>query len=265
MTAEAAGSVEIMGIINVTPDSFFDGSRVASTERAVERARSMIDEGATIIDVGGESTRPGASPVPTDVELARVSAVIAELAGHVKISIDTRHAPVARAAVAAGAVIINDVSASLDDIAAQTGAGWVAMHMRGTPQSMQNSPTYDDVVGQVLDYVVSKADRGRSIGVENIWIDPGIGFGKNTRHNHELMAHLDQFVASGYPVLVGVSRKRFIGRSHADVDGVDEPLAARDRLEGSLAMATWAMRQGAAIVRVHDVAETVACAKVLFS
>lgn len=237
----------------------------------------MIAAGADIIDVGGESTRPGAEPVPHDLEIARVVPVVEALRADAVVSIDTRHAAVAHAAVAAGATIINDVSASLEQVAADTGAGWVAMHMRGTPQSMQENPTYDDVVADVLAYVTEAGLRGRAAGVEKIWVDPGIGFGKTTAHNLALLQALDQFVAGEFPVLLGVSRKRFIGVTHADADAGGVHLAPRtvvsevpetarpasDRLEGSLAVATWAILQKVAILRVHDVAETVRCASVV--
>jgi len=271
-----------MGILNVTNDSFHEGSRTPDYPTALERAEAMIAAGADIIDVGGESTRPGADPVPNDVEIERVVPVVEALAGRVPISIDTRHAPVARAAVHAGANIINDVSASLDDVAAETGAGWVAMHMRGTPQSMQANPVYEDVVSEVLAYVLDAAERGRSKGVQNIWIDPGIGFGKTAAHNLALMAELDRFSSGDFPLLLGVSRKRFIGMAHAAADRitaeshptnividpanditVSDALGTNERVEGSLALATWGILKNAAILRVHDVAETLRCCETL--
>jgi len=271
-----------MGILNVTNDSFHAGSRTPDHSTALERADSMIAAGADILDIGGESTRPGAEPVPNDVEISRVVPIIEALAGRIPLSIDTRHAPVARAAVRAGATIINDVSASLDEVAAETGAGWVAMHMRGTPQSMQANPRYDDVVAEVLDYVLDAAERGRAKGIEDIMVDPGIGFGKTAAHNLELMAQLHQFSSSGFPLLVGVSRKRFVGMAHAEADlitaqsrpanivtgpttdiTVGDAVGTNERLEGSLALASWGILKNAAILRVHDVAETLRCCETL--
>lgn len=252
----------VMGILNITPDSFYAGSRVVTTEQAVTTGRQMIAEGATVLDIGGESTRPGADPVDLATELERVLPVIEVLSQEIAVSIDTRHEEVARQAVAAGAAIINDISASLDHVAAETGASWVAMHMQGRPSSMQTAPSYGDVVTEVLDFLVEAAERGRKAGIENIWIDPGIGFGKTAQHNLELLAALDQFVATGIPVLLGVSRKSFIGLSHARSDRVEE-VPPDDRLEGSLAMATWGLLNGVDMVRVHDVLATVHCAQVV--
>jgi dihydropteroate synthase len=244
-----------MGVLNVTPDSFSDGGRWLDRAAAVEHGLRLVAEGAAIVDVGGESTRPGADPVPEREELERVVPVIEQLTPHVRVSIDTTKPGVAEAAIAAGATIINDVSASLGDVAAATGAAWIAMHMRGTPRTMQEAPRYDDVVAEVCDYLVERAEKGRAAGVAEIWIDPGIGFGKTADHNLSLLRHLGRFVGTGWPVAVGASRKSFLGRL---TDGA----GADDRLEGSLAVATWAMLHGAAMVRVHDVAETVRAAKV---
>lgn len=247
----------VMGVLNVTPDSFSDGGRFLETAAAVERGLVLAAEGADIIDVGGESTRPGAAEVDPGEEIRRVVPVIEQLAGRVpRISIDTRKAEVAEAAVAAGATLINDVSASLHTVAAATGAGWCAMHMQGTPATMQADPQYGDVVAEVCGFLVDRAADARDAGVEEVWIDPGIGFGKTAAHNWSLLHHLRVLTETGYPVLVGTSRKRFL----ATVAG-DAP--ADDRLEGSLATAVWALSQGAAAVRVHDVAATAHAVRVV--
>jgi dihydropteroate synthase len=242
---------------------------------AIAHGLAMADAGAAIVDIGGESTRPGAEPVALDEELRRVVPVIEGLAGHVRLSIDTTKPEVARAAVAAGATLINDVSASLWDVAAETGAGWVAMHMRGGPRTMQDDPRYDDVVDEVEAFLVERAAAAVSAGVSEVWIDPGLGFGKTVGHNLALLAHLDRLVATGYPVLVGASRKRFLGALLAVSDGLapaDGPgapadaaplVGVDDRLEGSIACATWAMQLGARMVRAHDVLPTVQAARVV--
>ena len=252
-----------MGVLNVTPDSFSDGGRFLDPEVAVAHGRRLIAEGADVVDVGGESTRPGADPVPVDEEIRRVEPVIAALAGDVRVSVDTRHAPVAEAAVAAGATLVNDVSASLHEVAAALGVGWVAMHMQGEPGTMQDDPHYDDVVTEVRDHLVARAEAASAAGVEEVWIDPGFGFGKTFDHNLELLAHLDVLVATGWPVLVGTSRKSTLGRLTADSDGRDGPTPVEDRLEASLATATWAMAHGAGMIRAHDVRATVLAATVV--
>lgn len=252
-----------MGVLNVTPDSFSDGGRFLDHEAAIEHGHRLIDEGAAIVDVGGESTRPGADPVGPDEEARRIVPVVAELAGNVRVSIDTRHAEVARAAVAAGATIVNDVSASLGDVAADLGVGWVAMHMRGDPRTMQDRLVYGNVVAEVRDFLVERAERAAEAGVAEVWIDPGIGFGKTTRHNLKLLAGLDVFVDTGWPVIVGASRKRFLGELTAASDGVDVLTPPDDRREGSVAVATWAFRSGVRIVRAHDVRSTVQVAQVV--
>lgn len=260
----------VMGIVNVTPDSFSDGGRWLDPADAIAHARRLVDEGADLIDVGGESTRPGSLPVDEDTELARTIPVIDALAGtlgDVEISIDTTKPGVARAAVAAGATILNDVSASLEHVAADTGAGWIAMHALGPSATMQDEPTYDDVVEDIHRFLADAAARGRAAGVERIWVDPGIGFGKTTEHNVDLVANLDRF-AEIAPVLVGVSRKRFVGEIHAESDGIAGKTAATapdDRLEGSLASAAWCAYLGADIVRVHDVRATVHAVRVVQS
>ncbi len=248
----------VMGIVNVTPDSFSDGGVNYDPRAAVASGRSMLASGADLIDVGGESTRPGARGVTPNEELARVLPVVAALASSGAIvSIDTRHAEVASACVAAGVSVINDVSGFSDPamvaLAASCDAGLVVMHMQGDPGTMQDEPRYGDVVAEVAECLKARASRLESAGVarERIVVDPGIGFGKTTAHNLELLRRLDEIVDLGYPVLVGVSRKRFVG----EITGVSEP---RERLAGSLAAALEAVAGGASAVRVHDVADTVA-------
>ena len=261
----------IMGVVNVTPDSFSDGGRFLDHDAAIDHARAIVTQGADWVDVGGESTRPRADPVPADEELRRVVPVVQALARDgVAVSIDTRKAEVARAAVAAGARMINDVSASLGEVAADEGAAFVAMHMLGDPTTMQDDPTYDDVVAHVRDYLVAKAEAAVAAGAAEVWIDPGIGFGKSLDHNLDLLANLDVLVATGFPVLVGTSRKQMLGRlaaradasatraTHRGAAGGQVPVPPpSDRLEGSVATAVWSWRTGAAMVRVHDVAATV--------
>jgi dihydropteroate synthase len=250
-----------MGVLNVTPDSFSDGGRWLDPGAAVAHGLRMAEEGADVVDVGGESTRPGAEAVDLDEELRRVIPVVAALAPHVRVSIDTRKAAVAEAAVAAGATLVNDVSASLAPVAAAAGVGWVAMHMKGDPRSMQKAPAYDDVVAEVRAFLVERATAARAAGVEEVWIDPGIGFGKTPTHNLVLLRHLGELVATGFPVVVGTSRKSFLGRLTPAPGGGPAPV--EDRVEASVASAGWALDQGAAMVRVHDVAETVAVARLL--
>ena len=263
----------VMGILNVTPDSFSDGGRFLDHVAALEHGRQLIDEGASIVDVGGESTRPGAVPVGVDEELARVLPVVAGLADDVRVSIDTRHEAVARAAVASGASMVNDVSAGLGGVAAELGVGWVVMHMLGDPRTMQDEPRYEDVVAEVRDFLVGRAERAADLGVSEVWIDPGIGFGKDTAHNLELLARIDELVATGWPVVVGVSRKRFLGvltaasdAGHGSVphhDGNVRATPVDDRREGSVAIAAWAYSRGVGMVRAHDVRATVRAARVV--
>lgn len=244
-----------MGVLNVTPDSFSDGSKFVDLDGAVGHARQMAHAGADIIDVGGESTRPGATPIEADEELRRVVPVIERLED-LLVSIDTTKSIVAEHALAAGARIVNDISAlrfdeRMMDVVRDAGAGLVLMHMQGTPQTMQQSPHYADVVADVLGFLRARIafalDRG--IAREQIAVDPGIGFGKTVEHNLQLLAHLDEFRSLGCPLLVGASRKSFIGK----VVG----RKAEDHLPGSLAVAAWAAARGANVLRVHDVAETV--------
>lgn len=253
----------VMGIVNVTPDSFSDGGLFLDAEAAVAHGRALLAEGASVIDVGGESTRPGAEPVDADEELRRVLPVVEALSEHGRVSIDTRKPEVARAAVAAGATLVNDVSASLWSVAADCGVGWVAMHMRGEPRTMQQAPHYDDVVGEVCEFLEAQARRAAAAGVEEVWVDPGFGFGKTAAHNLALMAHLDDVVALGWPVLVGTSRKATIGRVLAASDGVAEVVPPDDRLAGSLATEVWCMHRGARMVRAHDVRAAVQAARVV--
>jgi dihydropteroate synthase len=247
----------IMGILNATPDSFSDGGRFQTLEKAVARGLQMVEEGADIIDVGGESTRPGANPVQPLEEIARTVPIIGKLREKTKalISIDTQKAEVARAAIAAGADIINDISALADpemvNVAAETGAGLVLMHMLGTPQTMQKSPRYDDVVSNVWNFLEERMEFAveRGVASEQICLDPGIGFGKTDEHNLALLRGIPALAAAGRPVLIGASRKSFIGR----MTGREVP---SDRLAGSLAVAAFSILRGAQILRVHDVKES---------
>ncbi|HEX3981660.1 MAG TPA: dihydropteroate synthase [Acidimicrobiales bacterium] len=248
----------VMGVLNVTPDSFSDGSLYLDPERALERGLAMVAEGADLVDVGGESSRPGAEPVSEVEECRRVVPVIEALAPHVRVSVDTVKPGVAEAAVAAGATLVNDVSAALWPVAAAHGVGWVAMHMQGTPATMQDDPRYGDVVAEIRSFVLARAREASAAGVGEVWIDPGIGFGKTAAQNLSLLHHLPELAGQGFPVLVGTSRKSFLGRLAADVDG--RPAPVDERLAGSLSTATWAMLAGAAMVRVHDVAATVQAA-----
>jgi dihydropteroate synthase len=262
-----------MGVVNVTPDSFSDGGCWPDPASAIVHARTLVADGADIIDVGGESTRPGADPVDAETEAARVVPVVEALAPIVRVSVDTMTPSVAEQAVAAGATIVNDVSGSLElaAVAAAHDVTWVCMHMQGTPRTMQERPRYDDVVAEVRAFLVERAEAGRALGVRDVWIDPGIGFGKTTEHNLTLLAHLDELVATGLPVAVGTSRKSSMGRLTAQADGSSTDTSAPgreagrtlaapvpERLEASIATAVWAWRHGAHVVRVHDVAATVA-------
>lgn len=253
----------VMGVLNVTPDSFSDGGLWLDPEAAVKHGMDMVAAGAGVIDVGGESTRPGASPVPEDEERRRVLPVIAALADavDVPISIDTRKSAVARAALEAGATIVNDTTGeesdgSLDAVAAEAGAGYVVMHSRGTPQTMRAETDYDDVVDFVARWLANRTSmlKGRGVDKDAIVVDPGIGFAKTPAQNLVLLRDLRRIVDGGFPVLIGVSRKSFIGA----LLGLPEDR----RLEGSLAAACWAVAEGARIVRVHDVAETVNAVRV---
>jgi dihydropteroate synthase len=250
-----------MGVLNVTPDSFSDGGRYLDTAAAVAHGLEMVAQGADVVDVGGESSRPGAQPVAEAEEMRRVVPVVEALAPKVRVSVDTVKPSVAAAAVAAGATLVNDVSGGLWPVAAELSVGWVAMHMQGTPPDMQHDPHYDDVVAEVHGYVLARAHAAAEAGVSEVWVDPGIGFGKTAEHNLSLLAHLSELVVAarraGFRVLVGASRKSFLGRFGAS--GA-EPVVVGDRLEASLAVETWAMARGVDMVRVHDVAPTVQAA-----
>ncbi len=248
----------VMGIVNVTPDSFSDGGQYLDPRAAVAHALQLVEQGAEIIDVGGESTRPGALPVSEAEELRRVMPVIEQMAGLLKvpISIDTVKPGVARAALAAGASIVNDVAANREDstlwkVVAEAGAGYVCMHMQGTPRTMQANPAYTDVVREVGEFFSERIRRlsGCGLGRDQIILDPGIGFGKTVEHNLQLLGAAQKFTSLERPLLLGVSRKSFIGK----LLGVE--LAAR--LPAGLACACLAVSAGVQIVRAHDVAETV--------
>jgi dihydropteroate synthase len=246
----------VMGVLNVTPDSFSDGGQWFDAAAAIGHGQRLIEEGADILDIGGESTRPGAEPVAAAEELRRVLPVIEALAvAGVRVSIDTRKAAVAKAAVRAGATIINDVSAALWPVAAELGAGWIAMHMPADPSVMQAYARYDDVVAEVRDYLVARAIQASSAGVPEVWIDPGLGFGKTGHHNLLLLRHIDVLVGCGFPVVVGASRKSFLGRLAPSPDGT--PASPLDRFEASIATTAWAILHGVDVVRVHDVAAAV--------
>ena len=246
----------VMGIVNVTPDSFSDGGLLAGPDDAVEHGLRLADEGADILDVGGESTRPGSDPVAVDDELSRVVPVVVGLREAaptgVALSVDTRRPQVAQAAIDAGASIVNDVSAAADpvmfEVARATGAGLVLMHMLGEPKTMQDDPTYDDVVAEVLDFLARRLGAAVAAGVERdrLCVDPGIGFGKNLAHNLALLHDIEAFERLRVPVLVGASRKRFIGQ----LTGVDDPA---ERVEGTAGAVAWCAAHGVDVVRVHDV------------
>ncbi len=248
----------IMGVVNITPDSFFDGGQFLAADKAVVHALELVAQGADILDIGGESTRPGATPVSELEELHRVMPVIEELGRRVNvpISIDTMKPPVARAALAAGASLVNDVAANRADdamwrVVAEFDAGYVCMHMRGTPQTMQANPSYENLTGEIGDFFRERMRRLNECGVaaDQVVFDVGIGFGKTPEHNLQLLAGLRGFTSLHRPLLLGVSRKSFIGTTlGVDVGG---------RLAGSLACAALAVQEGANIVRTHDVAETV--------
>jgi len=261
----------VMGIVNVTPDSFSDGGRFLDAGAAIAHGVALVGEGADLLDVGGESTRPGAAPVDAAEELRRVLPVVAGLAGAgVPLSIDTAKADVAAAVLGAGASVVNDVTAGRADpemfgVVADAGAGIVLMHMQGDPRTMQDDPRYDDVVDDVSAFLVARLDAARAAGLPDdaLCADPGIGFGKHAHHNLALLARLPELVARvGVPVLVGTSRKAFLGSVLASATGADvPPPAARD--DATLASAVWALDHGARVVRVHDVRPVVDAARLL--
>ena len=252
----------VMGILNVTPDSFSDGGRYLDVEQAVAHAELMAVEGATLIDIGGESSRPGASPVSIDEELARILPVIRAVADTVDVllSVDTYKAEVARSALEAGAHLINDITALHGDtgmaaVVAEMEAGLILMHMKGTPRTMQQSPEYDDVVGEIcmsLQKSIQTAEA-QGVGADQIIIDPGIGFGKTMEHNLEILKRLKEFRRLQKPLLIGTSRKSFIGNILE--------LPVTERVEGTTATVCWAIAHGVDIVRVHDVKANVRAAQ----
>jgi dihydropteroate synthase len=251
----------MMGVVNVTPDSFSDGGRFINTTAAVNHALELEKSGADIIDIGGESTRPGAATISADEEISRVLRVLLTLRDQIRIpiSIDTRKAVVAEAAIAAGAEIVNDVSAlqfdpTLADVVRRRKVPIVLMHMRGNPASMQKGPFARDVFADVTSGLRAAINRARKSGIakSQIILDPGIGFGKNYRQNFQLLAHLEKIAALGYPLLVGTSRKAFLG---ATLGSAESPAPPADRIWGTAATVTAAILAGAHIVRVHDVAE----------
>jgi dihydropteroate synthase len=251
---------KIMGVVNVTPDSFSDGGLYLDAEAAIAHGKELVRDGADILDVGGESTRPGAEEVSAEEERGRVEPVVAGLAGTATVSIDTSKASVAEAALDAGATIVNDVTALQGDpkiaaLCAERGAGLVLMHMQGDPRTMQVDPIYEDAVDDVRAFLAERLEAAVAAGVEEerIWLDPGIGFGKTVDHNLELLRRLGELRELGRPLVVGTSRKSFIGK----IDG--SPVG--ERIGGSIASSVIALAEGADILRVHDVAEAVQAAK----
>jgi dihydropteroate synthase len=254
--------LKLMGVVNVTPDSFSDGGLFLEPEAAIAHGKQLARDGADILDVGGESTRPGAEEVSAEEEVARTEPVVADLAGlgH-EVSIDTSKLAVAEAALDAGAAIVNDVTALRGDpeigpLCAERGAGLILVHMQGTPRTMQDDPTYDDVVEDVKAFLAERVEAATAAGVaeERIWVDPGIGFGKNLEHNLELLRRLGELRDLGRPLVVGTSRKSFIGK----LDGS----TAEDRIGGTIASSILAAAEGADVLRVHDVAEVAQAARV---
>lgn len=254
----------MMGVLNVTPDSFSDGGAYLNPEAAIARGVQMAREGADILDIGGESSRPGATPVPAAEEIRRIEPVVAALARETAclISVDTMKAAVAEVALRAGAHIINDITAlrgdpDMPDVARTYGAGVVLMHMQGTPQTMQDAPRYDDVVQEILAFLRERARAAAAAGIETerLAFDPGIGFGKTVEHNVTLISNLEAFAALGRPLLIGVSRKRFLG--------VLTGREVHDRLLPSLAAMAFALARGAHILRVHDVKESCEVARLI--
>jgi dihydropteroate synthase len=260
----------IMGILNVTPDSFYDGGRYYTAKKALRHAEKLAEEGADIIDIGGESTRPGSEPLPENEELRRVAPIIKEI-GHITgwripVSIDTYKSGVARQAIEMGAEMVNDISGlgadpEMAPLLAKTGVPVVIMHMKGTPKLMQKNPRYKDVVAEVIEFFRDRTTLARSVGIdaEKIILDPGIGFGKTTAHNLAILKNFKKFGELGYKTAVGVSRKSFIGKI---LGSESSPAPLSERLEGSIAAAVLAAASGAKILRVHDVRETKRAIKV---
>ncbi len=256
--AERFSRPSVVGVVNVTPDSFSDGGVNLRADDAIASARRMVAEGASLVDLGGESTRPGSEGVSLDEELRRVVPVLEAVAGELPVSIDTSKADVARRALALGAVMVNDVTAlradlELAGVVAESGAYLCLMHMRGEPRTMQDQPRYDDVVSEVAGFLEERLAFAVDTGIEEelICLDPGIGFGKTVEHNLELLARLGELAALGRPILVGASRKRFLGRLLGDPDALTGPVAA------SVGAAVVAYERGASLFRVHDVREHV--------
>lgn len=247
----------LMGVVNVTPDSFSDGGDFLDAQAAIDHGKRLVDDGAHILDIGGESTRPGSKPITVDEECGRILPVIDGLADiGVPISVDTRHADVMRRAIDAGASIVNDVTALTGDpnsieVCAETGVDVALMHMQGTPETMQDDPTYDDAALDIVDYMRERIEtlEAAGIGRDKICVDPGIGFGKTLEHNLRILSAIDAFHELGVPILLGVSRKSFITK-------IDRNVPAKDRVAGSIAAAIAGWDRGVQIFRVHDVAET---------
>jgi dihydropteroate synthase len=255
----------VMGIVNVTPDSFSDGGMFGDADAAVKHGLRLLEEGADVLDVGGESTRPGSDPVSEEEERERVVPVIEGLrreAPEAVLSVDTRKGTVAEDALAAGADVVNDIGAGADPdmfgVVARRGAGMVLMHMQGDPKTMQVEPHYDDVVAEVRSFLADRIEAAAAAGIarDRLCVDPGIGFGKDLGHNLTLLRAIESFRDLGVPVLVGASRKRFIG----EVSGAPDPA---DRVDGSLGAAAWCAANGVDVVRVHDVARTVRATRVV--
>lgn len=253
----------VMGVLNVTPDSFYDGGRYTQLDAAVQRALQMVEEGADIIDIGGESTRPGSQPVPEEEELRRVLPVIEAIRARVDVplSIDTTKSRVAERALRAGACLVNDISGlgfdpHMAEIIAEHGALCCIMHIQGTPQTMQRNPQYDDVVRDISRYFEQRLALAERSGIprDRIWLDPGIGFGKTVEHNLDILRRLREFTVFGLPLLIGTSRKSFIGKVLGD-------LPPEERLEGTAATIAVAIMNGANVVRVHDVRAMVRVAR----
>ncbi|MBX7133116.1 MAG: dihydropteroate synthase [Fimbriimonadaceae bacterium] len=251
------GRPAIMGILNVTPDSFSDGGSFFEIEKAVEHAVRMVQEGADLIDVGGESTRPGAEAISEEEEISRVNPVIERLVDQgIIVSIDTSKASVASAAIQAGAQIVNDVCAGVDPematVCARANVPVCLMHMKGDPRTMQQNPHYEDVVAEIRAYLLDRAHWFESAGVpkSSIWLDPGIGFGKTVQHNLSLLKHLSAFVELGYPILIGVSRKSFLGKL---IGTESAPAPLEERIEAGLAAQVLAQAAGVRVIRTHDV------------
>jgi dihydropteroate synthase len=264
VTIECGERTLVMGILNVTPDSFSDGGQFFGVRAAVDRGVEMVDQGADIVDVGGESTRPGSDAVEVEEELRRVIPVVERLVADVPvpISIDTRKPEVAAAALDVGATIVNDISGGRDpemfDVVKRAGAGMILMHMRGEPKTMQEAPRYEDVVAEVTEYLRERIEAAEFAGLEpeRLAIDPGIGFGKELQHNLELLRRVDALFALGRPVLVGPSRKRLIGTLLGE-------LPPEDRVEGTAGAVAWLAARGVHLVRVHDVREIVRVVRVV--